>query len=251
MGDDGFDFGDPSSGVAFGLERKNKLVLERIKQAKHASRSSNFVLGLLGFIPLPGAPTLSLVASIAAQAGVVIPPMVNDIGRIYLASPEDIANKTIGEFLQSSVSVSAIDIGSQFGIDMLTPIINEVLAQAGIAVGATAIPIIGAVLGIGVDLYVMPRLTEKIGKATAIYFQNRCRWRNGDQSQTIRDAASIGEDLNDIRRNMGDVNDALLSNVVTIVRLVRAMDKDGSKEAMDKDSSKEWVREVLREGKFP
>jgi hypothetical protein len=236
---DGFDFNNRASGVVFDFEKRNQLVVQRIEKAKSTSRITNIALGLPGFLPFPGAAFASLTASILAQAAIIIPGLTNDIGRIYLATPEELKEVNSKFIFPSGTQVSAIDIGSLFGIEILQPIIADLLASVGIGVATVALPVIGGAIALGIDAFVMPNLTANVGRMTSIFYQNQARWKNNSQDETYQVAKNMGDDLNGIRRSVAEVRGTLLTNVKSIIKM------------MIPDLSKERIREILRQRGIP
>lgn len=232
------DLSNPGNLVIFNLEERNKLATETINRYVELHTGMDIGIGILGTI-IPGAAVLALIGAIGAQGPVIYQPLARKLAKIYLASPDQLVSAQDDIIAGQLVVNLSFDIAAQFGLEFLKPIIKELLFEIGIgAVVGAAVPIIGGGIAAWLDYEIAKRMTNRVGRMVAIYFQNNSQWI-GSKQETYQTAKSLSDDLNDIRFQT-EVRKTQLKQVYVQIQMMKNIGIDNEK-----------IKSALRSQKIP
>jgi hypothetical protein len=147
--------------------------------------SIDFGIGLLGWYPLPGAATASLVASLGAGIP-IYQGLARDLSAIYEAPNDDvIANRLLtAGMVQHAASTVAVEVVGQFGPDFLADIASDIIHELGLGfVVGTFVPILGPLLASGLDVAVAATMTWRVGIMIVGYYENGRRFPGGSREK--------------------------------------------------------------------
>ncbi len=130
-------------------------------------------IGLLGFIPIPGAGLAATVAAIGIQSPAIYKPMAKEIASIYGRNPDRIAGREV-ERAQTTGAIQ--DAAVFFGVEFFEEIARELLHELGVGLGLSIIPIVGGFVGIALDIKIAWTLTWRVGLMLALYHENGGKW---------------------------------------------------------------------------
>jgi hypothetical protein len=212
------NFGNPAAFTVMGLQERNHLAEQTIQEyvAKHGTM--DIAIGLVGMIP--GAAIPALMAAIAAQGPAIYQPMSRKLAAIYLASPDELNYVNDDIVATGNVADATLSIAAEFGTGFLKEIAGEIIAEVGVGVLASLIPFVGGIIAAGIDYKVASIMTNRVGRMVSAYYQNGARWL-GSKSSTYEASKDMSSDLDDIRRDNPQVLRALLSQVHTLIKMMR------------------------------
>lgn len=157
----------------YGLQGRNQKAKEIITKYAKMHAAMDVGIGLTALIPIPGASTAALIGAILAQAPLVYKPMTAELAEVYSTAVDAQATA----FSHRAIAIgAATDLASQLGSEFLQEIMSELVGEAAIGLGASAIPFIGALFAAGIDAAVAATLTWRVGAMVALYFQNGEAW---------------------------------------------------------------------------
>jgi uncharacterized protein (DUF697 family) len=228
-------FNDPTTMVPLRLEDRNRIAQQVIDRYASNHAAMDVGVGLVGLIP--GAAIPALMTAIGLQGPAIYQPLARRLAGVYLASPEDLNSVQDNQVIDLTVITAGFDLTSEFGLEFLKQIASELLVELGFGTALTFIPIVGAVAAAGLDYLIATRMTQRVGKMVAIYFQNGAAWV-GSKRETYELAKNLPDDLNAVRK-ISAVRQMLLRKARAIVNMLRS--------AMGIDQ----IREILRAQKVP
>jgi hypothetical protein len=157
----------------FDLEARNRKAHSIITRYAGAHAAMDVTIGLTAWIPIPGATTAALIAAICAQAPLIYKPMTRELARIY-SSEEDATTDSI---TKDTVLIGAgLDIAIELGSEFMQEIASDLIFEAGLGLGISAIPFFGALLAAGLDAAIAATLTWRVGTMVSAYYQNGEAW---------------------------------------------------------------------------
>jgi uncharacterized protein (DUF697 family) len=157
----------------FGLEDRNRRAKEIITKYAKMHAAMDVGIGLTALIPIPGAATAAVIAAILAQAPLVYKPMTAELATVYSATVTAEATR----LSHNAIAIgTATDIAAEIGSEFLREIAGELIGEAAVGLGASALPFIGALFAAGVDAAVSATLTWRVGTMVSLYFQNGEEW---------------------------------------------------------------------------
>lgn len=213
------DFGNPAAMAVYRLHDRNQAAQDVIDNYVTAHAGVDVLLGLAGFIPIPGAAAAALVAAIGLQAPVFYQPLARKLAKIYTASPDQL--EAAQDDIVGGVVVQTViaDLVADFGIEFMGMIAGEVLAELGFgaAVGIW-IPVIGGFIAAGLDLAIATTMTNRVGRMVAIYFQNGGEWV-GSKKATYELAKGL-TDLSEVQR-IDTVRESTLAGIRQMIDMMR------------------------------
>lgn len=211
---------------------------------KHAAVDA--AIGLAGFLPIPGAAAMSILASLTAQI-----PLYKLLARklsIVYELPQDQFSKAMvnGNMALDSGITVATDVGTdlamQFGSDFLTDVIGELLGEIGIGIGVSFIPILGGFVSMGLDVAIAVTMTWRVGIMVSMYHQNGRRWIDSREETFSRASRLTGGvspsnegrvDLNEIPDKNPEIRKVLLEQAMSAVKNLRKFRSDATDKEID------------------
>ena len=220
----------PQSSLSFGeydIPDRNRLATRMIEDSATAHAIADGGIGMLGFLPIPGAGTASIIATMALQYP-VYQSLARKMADVYESPYDSIAR---GIVLRGVVEGSAIDLGvalmDELGLDFLQEIGWETVAEGGIGYFASFVPFFGGFVSVGLDVAIAATMTWRVGTMISIYYQNGGAWvksrrhtydvakgLTGDLSPTIKDRV----DLNEVPTKVREVREYQIGELMQIVR---------------------------------
>lgn len=152
------------------LEERNELARAAIQKWADRHAKMDIAIGAAGIF---GLAIPALVIAIGAQASVIYQPCARELAQIYNSQVDD---ETRSIVLENLVFNGAADIGAAFGLEFIKSVALELITDAGFGAAAGFIPIIGGVVGAGLDYVIATAMTWRVGTMVAIYYQNGGRW---------------------------------------------------------------------------
>lgn len=128
----------------------------------------------------------------------------------------------------------------------MNQIAGEIIAELGIgAAASTFIPIGGAFITAGLAYAIATRMTHRVGRMVAIYYQNGGTWV-GNRKDTYNLAKELPEDLSQIRKNPC-VQKTMLRNINSWIESIKKyLSKKQMKYSLKSDSVPEdLINEAL------
>ena len=227
-------FSSPTALIAMKLEERNRIAQALIDDYSTRHGLMDVGVGAVGLIP--GAAIPALMTAIAAQAPVIYQPLARKIAKVYLASPDQLAEAQDDIIAPGVVEGAIRDVVAEFSITFLSEAAGEILTTLGAGAALTFIPIVGAIAGAALDWTIATRMTQRVGRMTAMYFQNGGAWVN-DKKTTFQMARETSA-LTSIR-NIPRVRSSLITNLHKIISLMRGGMSDVQ------------IREALRQQQVP
>jgi hypothetical protein len=171
------------------LKERNRLSSKVIAKyaAKHAKM--DVVIGLAGFIPIPGAALAALAASLVAQIPLVYRPMIIKLAEIYSAPPAMLT----GQIVTANVVIEAgfQFVNTEFTSEVLQEIVVEAVKNASVGALASMIPLIGGFAAATLDAVIAATLTWRVGTMTVAYYLNNGAWLRGGREETYETAQNL------------------------------------------------------------
>ena len=200
-----------------------------IADTAKAHAVTDFAFNLAGFVPLPGMGFVGAAASILAQAPLFYQPMVTKIAASYMRPIEQDVQRLVSD---ATWLGAELDIAASFGVEFLSDLVGEIIAEAGIGWSVTKfIPFVGPLLSGGMDAAIASTLTWRVGVAAAIYYENGLAWSGSGQKATYQTAKEfVGGfnmksaqrvDLESLRRRVPEVNNSSVKTVIEIAKMFR------------------------------
>ncbi|TFF40368.1 hypothetical protein [Mucilaginibacter psychrotolerans] len=213
------DWTNPAADTVFGLEERNRIVQDIINDFIKVHGCTDAAIGIIG-LALPGAGIPGLIISIGMQATVFYPPMVRKIAAVYLA-PSDELTKALDEALIETLPLNVIaDLASYFGSHFFKEMTKDILREYSLTLLGALIPFVGGAICAGLDYYIAKKMTNRIGRMVALYFQNDCQWI-GNQKLTYQYVKKMPDDLNEIRKKSPEARRSLIKNLWPSIRMMR------------------------------
>jgi uncharacterized protein (DUF697 family) len=251
------DIANPTLRTLYRLEDRNRIAREFISNYANKHAKMDIAVGVVGLFPFLSIPALG--AAIAAQSPLIYQPLARDLANVYMAEPGELEKAKHSIVHQVSLQTGVLDVAANFGTDFMLQIAGELITEMGLGVGLSAIPILGGVVGAGLDYIIATQMTWRVGSMVSIYFQNGGEWVDnqkhtfelakeltGSMSVGIRDLLTGNvknhtprADLNDIRENIPVIRENLLKNLRGLANMLREVASD------------EKVREILRSRGIP
>jgi hypothetical protein len=251
------DLANPTLRTLYRLEDRNRIARELIANYANKHAKMDVVVGIFGLFPFLSIPALG--AAIAAQSPLIYQPLARDLANVYMAQPGELEKAKHNIVHPVSVQTGVLDVAADFGTEFMLQIAGELITEMGLGVGLSAIPVLGGVVGAGLDYIIATQMTWRVGSMVSIYFQNGGTWVDsqkhtfelakkltGSMSVGIRDLLTGNvknhtprADLNDIRENIPAIRENLLKNVRGLANMLREVASD------------EKVREILRSRGIP
>ncbi len=212
------------------VKETNRKVASLIEQYARSHSVIDASIGIMGWLPVPGASLASLATSFATQIP-VIKSLVFEIGRLY--RPSETHN----------LAVETDELAKQFGFDFFVAIKSELAAELGMSIAASWIPLIGSFLLAGMDLSLGITMKWRAGVMASIFYQNGGKWV-GSREETYQLAKKMTGtlspkfdyrvDLNQIPILNGvcEVMEAQIQNAVTFVGSLREVNESISDEKL-------------------
>lgn len=211
----------------FDFPERNRLATAAIEKYAVTHATVDAGIGLAGFLPVPGAATASIIASMAVQVP-IYRALARDLAQIYESPYDDIAKGIV----RSGVVIgSALELGSemvsQFGMEFAQEIGLEVVKEIGFGLFASLIPVLGGFVSTGLDIAIATTMTWRVGTMIAIYYQNGGQWV-GSRHQTYEHAKELTGglservekrvDLDDVPRKVKPVGEYQTSQLMRFVQ---------------------------------
>jgi len=166
------------------IEERNAQAKDAIKHYAKLHAGMDVAIGAAGFF---GLAVPALIAAIAAQAPVIYRPLARELEEIYNRE----ADAETGAIIRENIIIGGLaDIAGEFSTEFLTSIAGELLTEAGLGGLASFIPIVGGIIGAGLDYVIATAMTWRVGVMVSIYYQNGGRWV-GDRKHTYEIAKEI------------------------------------------------------------
>jgi len=216
MSTDALEFG------TFDLPERNAIAAKTIERFARAHAGADALFGLAGFLPIPGAGPASIVAALALQIP-IYKMLASELSDVYLApSPDSKVKGILNSVLKldSAVSLGAglgihagADVASgavnslagQFGSDFFADIGGELLQEIATGFFASAIPVVGGLFSMGLDVVIAMTMTWRVGTMISIYYQNGERWL-GSRHETYERAKDLTGRLSPKNEGRVDLN---------------------------------------------
>lgn len=216
------------------LGERNRLAQQIIDKYVQRHVAMDVGIGLIGIIP--GAGVIALVTAMGLQAPFIYQPLARKLAQVYLAPPEALENVLDDVIFQELALTGAFDIAADFTVEFIKKAALEMVTAVGAgALLAASIPLVGGFFAAGLDYVIAEKMTNRVGRMIAIYYQNGGNWV-GSQQETYELAKNMGdeENLDDIRKQK-TVQASLLRNVKMFVEMMRhGMNTDQIREALCK-----------------
>jgi len=158
--------------TVFGLGLRNREAEKVIGNYAGNHRWLDVGVGIVGSI-IPGASIPAMIACIAAQGPAFYKPMMKQLAAIYLLPSNKSTNGIANEFWFGELD---LDLNNMFNLEFYQSIALELASEIGWGAAATFIPIVGGVVGAGLDARVAATMTWRVGTMLSIYFQNAGCW---------------------------------------------------------------------------
>ena len=250
------------SAVALGnydLPERNRRAAETIQSYAVAHAGTDAVIGLGGFLPIPGAAPASVVAALLVQIP-MYKSLARELSSIYQRPQDAITRRYLrgGITLDSALTVSADVVGhgvselaEQFGRAFLAEIGSELIREMATGFAMSFIPVIGGLVSTGLDVAVAATMTWRVGTMIAIYYQNGGRWvedrketyeRSKDLTGGISPEMVRRVDLDDIPHRVPEVHEHLVEEAVRFIMNLRRANPDVGVATL---------HEILRDNGFP
>lgn len=241
-GDDSFDFSNPASGAVFELEERNRLADECIARYTIEHCTKDGALSAAGYIPIPLAGFAGMAAGIAVQIP-LYKRMAVDLGKIYLATPEELRSTTEQIFVPQTNINAAMDLQAEITTELLGLIIGDTAGELILSALTSAIPIplLSGMAGTALDLHIARKMTRRIGLTTSIFYQNQARWAGGGRKATYGAAKHMAGGANDVRHEVDEVRLGLVKRAKTLIAMLMEM----------QGATRKQVRKIMIERKVP
>lgn len=237
------------------MEQRNAQAKDAIRHYAKLHAGIDVLIGTAGFF---GLAVPALIAAIAAQAPVIYRPLARELEEIYNRE----ADAETGAIIRENVIIGGLaDIAGEFSTEFLASIAGELLTEAGLGGLASFIPIVGGIIGAGLDYVIATAMTWRVGVMVSIYYQNGGKWV-GDRKHTyeiakgitgglgfgVRDLVSkfsggvkpeMDVDLNSIPRSVPEVRETQIKAAKQILGMLLQMGNSAQ------------ARNVLRSRGFP
>lgn len=168
----------------YDLADRNRRAAEIIQSYAVLHAGTDALLGLGGFLPLPGAAPASMIVALGAQIP-IYRSLAGVLSGIY-ETPEDTISRRYlygGMALDTALTVAAdaatqaaSDLASQFGMAFLAEIGSHLLGEMLLGFCGSFVPILGGFLSMGLDVAIAATMTWRVGTMISIYYQNGGRW---------------------------------------------------------------------------
>jgi uncharacterized protein (DUF697 family) len=254
----------PTMSLEFGeydLPLRNQFAAATIQRYATVHALADAGLGLFGFIPVPGAAALSIVAALSVQVP-MYQSMARDLSCIYMTPHDEISRGIVcgGIVVDSVLTVSDFLI-DQVGAAFLQDVAPELLSEMGIGFAASFIPFFGGLISTGLDVAIAATMTWRVGTMLCIYFHNGNQWINGRRRDTYERAREMTGGLSpviDARVDLGDITREneeprryqarQLARYIKRLRAVRAdlMDDEIRTELRKEGVPEEVIEEAIR-----
>jgi uncharacterized protein (DUF697 family) len=187
--------------AVFGLNDRNAQAQKVIFDYAHGHALADIGVGLAGLF-IPGGATVALMASVAAQAPLVYMPMSRKLADIYSAQMDPTSGRVV---VAGAIAGGGLNIAASLGMDFLAEIATEILHENGLGIGVSAIPLIGSVIGAGLDAAIAATMTWRVGTMVSVYFQYGGGWV-GSRRNTFELAKELAGGLSHKNENRVDLN---------------------------------------------
>jgi hypothetical protein len=172
-----------ASGI-YDFPTRNRLAVETIEWYAEKHAIADAALGLIGFVPIPGAAALAVGAALSLQVP-MYQALARDLSNIYMAPHDDVSKGIIRRGMKLDVGLSIADfLVDQLGMAFLKEISPELLSESGIGLAASFFPVFGGFIGIGLDVALAATMTWRVGVMVSMYFQNGKQWLDGSRHET-------------------------------------------------------------------
>ena len=173
---------------ALHLMKRNQIAKKTIEHYVLRDAVKNIALGFTGGL-IPGAAIPAIVASFALQATAIYQPMANHLADIYLSQPDSFIRKQIrvgmGVNAVGESGIYAVEIGVEIVCEMISELLPETFAEAGLVIICSVLPGFSTVAGMVVGGLLAKKLTSKVGALMVLYYQNNSEWVGGDKKKTL------------------------------------------------------------------
>lgn len=141
-----------------------------------------------GLLPglAPGGSVPAIPEQMAYSAARIYPAMIKKLAVIYGAEPGDFTRTVaaVGVIAEGGIAALMADVGpgilgsitldtaNEFGEDFFREMIGELLQECGFPVGASFLPVVGAVVGATLDAIITATIAWRVGAIVSAYFQH-------------------------------------------------------------------------------
>jgi len=199
-----------SIGLEYGvydLTSRNRAASQSIARYATLHGGTDVALGLLGFLPIPGAGPLSMVAALCAQIPIYT-GMAGELQSIYQKPSMDFeVQRILGSGIRTGSALelgkelvidpgidiavhAGIDMSQQFGQSFFQEIGGEIARELAAGFALAFIPILGGFVSTGLDLALAVTMTWRVGTMVSMYYQNGGAWV-GDRHETYERAKEL------------------------------------------------------------
>jgi hypothetical protein len=188
------------------LRTRNAEASKSIARRAEMHRTRDAIIGAAGFLPIPGAGPMSIVASIAAGVP-IYRSLARDLSIVYKAPRDAISEALVGGGIVADAGGTvAAELIGQFGVDFLQELGSEFLLGAGVGFAASAIPVLGGLFSVGLDMALAATMTWTVGTMISMYYQHGERWID-DRNETCKWAKSMVGGLSPAVEDRVDLDD--------------------------------------------
>lgn len=206
----------------FALEDRNKLAGKVIRDYARWHAWTDVIMGLAAGV-VPGGGIVATIAGVLIQPKAFYQPMVRKLAEIYSASPDDVTNGIVGA--ATGVGAASELLVNEFGSEFIQEILMEIAQEVGISAGIGLIPVIGKILGAGMDMVVARTLTWTVGAMATIYFLNGGQFIESRKDTYVlcKPLAKVaitngnGIDLDDLPWKVGPLRQSMVKQLLRFV----------------------------------